>query len=362
WSQFAIPKLYFSDPKTTAAVAPPQDNPVGDYGTAWLRADALRPVSSLGVTLSATPTGGLAPLTTNLQAAVSGAATGTINYTFWWNCADAGKSVDAEMAVCGPIPTPTTTGSCRTNENGFKCNGVSDNPRTAPHTYSAVGSYTAKVIVERGNAPPAEARTVVTATPSGCTWSLSRSGDTLGGGTAGPAFSVTTQSGCSWTAKTTDDWITLRPVSGCNTATASGSVCYAVTANTTRSTRIGHITLADQTFTVMQAACTWILPRTEDNLDGGTVTPLFSVTTPIGCAWTANTTDDWISLRSVSGCNSGTASGSVCYAVSGNTTGVARVGRITIADQSFTVRQAACTWTFPRTGDNLDGGTATPFF
>ena len=123
---------------------------------------------TLYVSLSANPSSGTAPLNVNLTADVSGSASGTINYTFWWNCNDPGTSVSEVMARCGNIPTPAL-GTCASNENGIKCDAVTDDPKTVNHVYSSAGTYTAKVIAERGSAPPAEARVtiVVNAPPSG---------------------------------------------------------------------------------------------------------------------------------------------------------------------------------------------------
>jgi hypothetical protein len=118
---------------------------------------------TLSVTLTANPSSGTAPLSTNLTADVSGTATGTINYTFWWNCNDPGTSVSNVMAVCGSIPTPAW-GTCTSNENGYKCDGVWDDPKVVNHTYLSAGTYTAKVIAERGSAPPAESRTTINVT------------------------------------------------------------------------------------------------------------------------------------------------------------------------------------------------------
>jgi hypothetical protein len=121
----------------------------------------LYPSETLSVSLTADPSTGTAPLNTTLTADVSGTATGTINYTFWWNCDDPGTSVDAVMASCGSIPTPSW-GTCASNSNGYKCNGVLNDPKTVNHTYSSDGTYIAKVIAERGSAPPAEDRVTIT--------------------------------------------------------------------------------------------------------------------------------------------------------------------------------------------------------
>jgi hypothetical protein len=120
----------------------------------------------LSVSLTANPSTGTAPLAVTLTADVSGTASGTINYTFWWDCNDPGTSVDEVMAICGSIPTPDL-GTCTENENGMKCNAVTDDPKTVNHIYSSAGTYTAKVIVERGSADPAEARVSITPTIAG---------------------------------------------------------------------------------------------------------------------------------------------------------------------------------------------------
>jgi hypothetical protein len=118
---------------------------------------------TLMVSLSANSSSGTAPLNTSLTADVSGTASGTINYTFWWNCNDPGTSVDQVMTICGRIPTPPA-GKCAENENGIKCDAVWDDPKTVNHIYSYPGTYTAKVIAERGSAPPAESRVRIVVT------------------------------------------------------------------------------------------------------------------------------------------------------------------------------------------------------
>lgn len=116
---------------------------------------------TLYTSLQANPSSGTAPLNTSLSASASGSATGTINYTIWWNCTYTGTSVSSGMAACGSIPTPSA-GSCTTNSNGYKCDGVTNNPLSVAHVYSSANMYTAKVVTERGSASPAEARTTIT--------------------------------------------------------------------------------------------------------------------------------------------------------------------------------------------------------
>jgi len=88
---------------------------------------------TLSVALSADPSSGYAPLNNvDLAATVGGTMPGTINYTFYCNRSDAGTNITSGYAA--------------------KYDGITDNPKTAVDVcdYAAIGTYTAKVIVERG--------------------------------------------------------------------------------------------------------------------------------------------------------------------------------------------------------------------
>jgi Concanavalin A-like lectin/glucanases superfamily/Bacterial Ig domain len=101
------------------------------------------PTPTLGVTLSATPTSGNAPLNgVDLTTSVSGTATGTTTYTFYCNRSDTGTSVSQ------PWDLQVTNSSQTTLPAADVCN------------YDIPGSYTAKVIAQRA-ALAAEARTSV---------------------------------------------------------------------------------------------------------------------------------------------------------------------------------------------------------
>jgi M6 family metalloprotease-like protein len=80
-----------------------------------------------------------------------------------------------------------------------------------------------------------------------CTYSISPSSQsfTASGGTG--SVSVTTQSGCGWTAVSNASWTTI--TSG-SSGTGSGTVNYSVASTT--SARTGTMTIAGQTFTVSQ--------------------------------------------------------------------------------------------------------------
>jgi len=98
---------------------------------------------TLWVTISAEPSSGMMPLNdVDLIANVGGTATGPVNYTFYCNRADTGTNI--------------TSNWCRKQDN------VNLNSLTATDCcdFAITGTYTAKVIVERGSLQ-AEARTSI---------------------------------------------------------------------------------------------------------------------------------------------------------------------------------------------------------
>jgi Putative binding domain, N-terminal/Viral BACON domain len=85
-----------------------------------------------------------------------------------------------------------------------------------------------------------------------CSYSLSRTGDSIAAGGGRLTFDVATLSGCAWSAVSDSGWITI--ASG-QTGNANGTVSLTVAANT-GAARVGHVTVAGQAYTVSQAAST----------------------------------------------------------------------------------------------------------
>ncbi|MGD0061479.1 MAG: leucine-rich repeat protein [Verrucomicrobiia bacterium] len=176
-------------------------------------------------------------------------------------------------------------------------------------------------------------------TSSSCTYTLSATNVTLAakGGLKNVSVKVK-GSKCSWTASTTNTWITI--TSGSD-YTGNGEVDYTVPSNTNNTPLTGTMTIADQTVTVIQAegGCTYKLSPKAGKIkaNGGTgtvkVTPNFS-----DCDWTASTTNSWITIRN--GTNV-TGQGSFTYTVPTNTSTNVLTGTITIAGEAFTVTQSA---------------------
>jgi len=151
---------------------------------------------------------------------------------------------------------------------------------------------------------------------------------------------VTAGTGCAWTAESNVSWITVTPSSG----TGNGTVNYMYAAKNTTPPRTGTLTIAGQIFTLTQPGdCQITLSPTTQSVSsaGGS----FSVgwTVPSGCGqmpWTAASNSAWITGVSPS---SGTGSGSVSYTVAATTGTTARTGTLTIAGQTFTVKQSVIT-------------------
>ncbi len=93
-----------------------------------------------------------------------------------------------------------------------------------------------------------------TVTQTGCVIGFSPSPNTTISA-AGGIFDITVSApaGCSWTATSNSDWITLD--SGTSSGSNNGTIKYSVLANSVKTARTGTVTIAGQTLTVTQTAC-----------------------------------------------------------------------------------------------------------
>jgi hypothetical protein len=180
---------------------------------------------------------------------------------------------------------------------------------------------------------------VFTATQYGsCALSIDPATQTLaaGGGSGGP-ITISTSHGCSWSATTADNWITVgNPSSG----TGSGSVTYSVTANT-GAARSGSIVIGPRVFTVNQAGpgCTFTLDSTSASFSsaGGNGGPIKVMASSSACTWTTVSNVPWITVLTGA---TGTGNDTVTFQVGANATGSARTGTLTIAGLTFTITQS----------------------
>lgn len=160
------------------------------------------------------------------------------------------------------------------------------------------------------------------------------------GGPDRPAVSI--PPGCNWTAVSNDSWITIT----LDRSAASISSFRYLVAENTGAARTGTITVigdaGSATLTVNQQEagrdCIYsITPTSRDGSLRGFSGSVI-VDAQFGCEWSAVSNDPWIEIG-FSFVTDGV--GGVEYRV-GENTGVARTGTMTIAGQTFTVRQAGC--------------------
>lgn len=134
----------------------------GDAATIWNGMGGggrvtVSTLPTLTADLTANPSTGASPLNTTLTATVGGTATGTVNYSFWWNCTNSSTSVSDTIAACG---NPSNSAI------GAKMDGVNAITQAVTHSYAAEGTFSPKVIIERGEAFPVEAKSAVVVTSS----------------------------------------------------------------------------------------------------------------------------------------------------------------------------------------------------
>ncbi|HUQ94464.1 MAG TPA: choice-of-anchor C family protein [Bryobacteraceae bacterium] len=187
-----------------------------------------------------------------------------------------------------------------------------------------------------------------------CAFSLSPTTQAFQSAGGSGQTTVTTTTGCAWTATTTADWIGLtQGASG----SGPGTVTFSVAANSTGPARSGTITIGGQAFTVTQDAgttqpnpgsCTFNLDPRSQSAQGSGGTGRVAVTATVGCAWTAISNNDWLTVTTGA---QGSGSGTVFYSVAANAD-PSRTGSITIAGQQFEIAQGgrtrageACTFT-----------------
>jgi hypothetical protein len=171
-----------------------------------------------------------------------------------------------------------------------------------------------------------------------CAYGLDPSSQSMTAAGGSTSFSVQTGANCSWSATSNVSWLTV----GADTGVGSSDVSVVVAANT-GAARTGAIRIATRTFSVSQAAsgsqpapCSYAIDPTALTFphDPKTSDPV-SITTTTGCAWTATSNDDWISVETGA---QGTGTGTMTFSVSRNK-GKERVGTLTIAGHTLTVTQ-----------------------
>ncbi|MBI1761073.1 MAG: hypothetical protein HYR56_06510 [Acidobacteria bacterium] len=190
----------------------------------------------------------------------------------------------------------------------------------------------------------------------GCLFTIAPTSQSFGAAGGAGSVNVTADSGCAWTAISNAPWLMIN--SGAS-GSGNGTVSYAVAANMTPLQRTGTLTIAGQTFTVMQAeGCSVTINPTSQSFtaSGGSGSVTVTASTA-DCMWLATSNAPWIILSGPGG----TGSGSFGFTVQANTS-PARTGTFTIAGNTFTVMQAdGCVFAINPTSQSFAaaGGTGS---
>jgi hypothetical protein len=177
----------------------------------------------------------------------------------------------------------------------------------------------------------------VTQDGTGCSYSVSPTGLSIGAAGGTGAINVSAGSNCSWTAAANASWITL--TSG-TSGTGNGTVNYSVTANESSGARSGTLMIAGRSVTITQsgkATCSYSLSEGGQAFGSGGGTGTLTVVVPAGCGWTAISSVPWATITSG---GSGSGSGTVGYSVSTNPGTDSRTGTLTVGDKIYTITQA----------------------
>jgi hypothetical protein len=192
-----------------------------------------------------------------------------------------------------------------------------------------------------------------------CTFTISPTSLSVTSGARTGTVSVTSQTGCAWTAASSVSWITV--TSGAS-GSGNGSVGYSIAANTSITPRTGVVTIAGQAFTVTQdgVPCTSTISPAAVSIGAAATTGSIAVSIPGGCNWTATDNASWVSITSGA---SGTGNGTVGYSITANANTTQRTATITVAGQSFDITQAGvvCSTTISPTASSptAAGGSGT---
>jgi hypothetical protein len=178
---------------------------------------------------------------------------------------------------------------------------------------------------------------------TGCDYSIQPNSLPLPASGANSTATVTSPTGCAWSATTDVPWITI--VSGA-AGSGTGPVTFAVSTNSTASARTGRVTVEGQSLTVNQSAgsvnCQYSIDPSTRSVGAGGGSVATSVSVSNGCVWTAVSNASWLTI--VSGAT-GNGNGGVNIEVAPNG-GPARSGTATVAGRVLTVNQAGgCSFT-----------------
>jgi len=277
-------------------------------------------------------TGCVATLSTQAVPANASGGSTTINVTM------SGPSCDWTATTSAPFITNVGAGSTGSGSVTFT---VSPN----------VGVARSGTLIIAGT-------TVTVSQASGCTFLINPTGAELGPQAASPlTFTLSASDpACPWTMQGHDSWVTLNTPSGTGSATLS----YAAAANVGPA-RTSSIDVGGRTFGILQddGCQASVTPTGTIELSAAAQTTQFHLALSANtCAWTASSSNSWLSVTD----SAGTGSGDVHLDVQANT-GPARTLQVQLkGGQTVAVHQAsgcAVSLPSPTASAFATGGSAT---
>ena len=197
-----------------------------------------------------------------------------------------------------------------------------------------------------------------TATQSGCSFSLDHFSRCFpfDGGTDTVTVLTGSTTACDWLPVASASWIQIIGVVG----PGNGHFDYSVAGNQGPTARTGTISVGGLIFTVNQdsgISCAFPITPASQVFSASGGAGVINVTSPqcSPCTWTAVSNDPWIAITS------GASSGEVRYSVATNTGVTARRGSISVANQTFLIRQSTLLCSYAISPQNqsfgVSGGT-----
>lgn len=255
------------------------------------------------------------------------------------------------LAACGPI-LQNNQAACASTDDCLIC-------AIAKSLYD--GAQNSRAIPNDCQAPPCSDPSGLVCNQSagrcagGCVTAISPIRQSVGSDGGSGSVVVTAPPDCFWAPASNADWITVTASSG---GSGNGSFSYSVAANDIISQRSGSIDIAGQTLVLTEdgVPCSYAIDSTGQAFGTSGGSGSVAVTTLAGCAWTAQSLADWITVTAG---NNGSGGGSVQYQVAATDTFNQRSGTLLIAGQSFTITQdgASCTYSISPTSQAFgDGG------
>lgn len=169
---------------------------------------------------------------------------------------------------------------------------------------------------------------------SSCKLSVSPNSADVSASATSTTFSINTPSGCYWHANVDQPWISLSP----NNGNSSTNLTANVSANPLAIARTAHINIKSnydtQTVSLSQdGACIYTISPTSIYFPSTGGSASISVSTGVGCVWSAVANQSWLSVSP----NSGTGNGSFSLNVSSNVDAQSLIGSLTVAGQELNV-------------------------